>query len=46
MKGTLESLKDATAMRVVAATAVLVPLAALAGGVKLNNHNETFLRDA
>jgi hypothetical protein len=46
MKGTMHSLKNATAVRAVAATAVLVPLAALVGGVKLNNHNETFLRDA
>jgi hypothetical protein len=46
MKGTIHSLKDATAVRVVAATAVLVPLAALAGGMNLGNHNETFLRDA
>jgi hypothetical protein len=45
MKGTIHSLKNATAVRAVAATAVLVPLAAFVGGVKLN-HNETFLRDA
>jgi hypothetical protein len=46
MKGTMHSLKKATTVRAVAATAVLVPLAALLGGVPLKNHNETFLRDA
>jgi hypothetical protein len=46
MKGTIHSLKNATAVRAVAATAVLVPLAALVGGMRMANHNETFLRDA
>ena len=46
MKATKHSLKNATAVRAVAATAVLVPLAAFVGGTKLGNHNETFLRDA
>jgi len=46
MKGTIHSLKNATAVRAIAATAALVPLAALVGGLKLSNHNETFLRDA
>ena len=46
MKATMHSLKNATTVRAVAATAVLVPLAAFVGGVKLSNHNETVLRDA
>ncbi len=44
-KGTMDSLKNATVVRVVAVTAVAVPLAALAGAMTFN-HNETFLRDA
>ncbi len=46
MRGTMHSVKNATAVRAVAVTAVLVPLAALVGGVRLSNHNESFLRDA
>jgi len=46
MKTTMHSLKNATAVRAVAAAAVLAPLAALLGGVDLKNHNETFLSDA
>jgi hypothetical protein len=46
MKGTTGSLKNATAVRVVPAMAVLVPLAAFLGGIGLGNHNETLVRDA
>jgi hypothetical protein len=46
MKRKAKSLKDVTVVRAVAATAVVVPLAAFLGGMNLGNHNETFLRDA
>jgi hypothetical protein len=46
MKGKGNNLKSAPAVHAVAVAAVLVPLAALAGGMDLGNHNETFLRDA
>ena len=48
MKGTIALLTLATASpraRAAAASAVLVPLAAIAAGMNLGNHNETFLRD-
>jgi hypothetical protein len=34
-----------TSARAAVAVTTLVPLAALLGGVKLNNHNETLVRD-
>jgi hypothetical protein len=47
MKSTIESLKTKTGyVRAVTATAVLVPLAVLMGGMNLGNHNETVVRDA
>ena len=46
MRGTMHSVKNATAVRAVAVTAVLVPLAALWAASGCANHNETFLRDA
>jgi hypothetical protein len=46
MNSKMHALKNTTAVRAIAATAVLVPLAVLVGGMNLGNHNETFLRDA
>ena len=44
MKNALKDKTNATAVRAVSATAVLVPLAALAGKLAAN-HNETVVRD-
>ena len=47
MKSTIESLKAKTGfgyVRAVSAAAVLVPVAAVVGGIKLSNHNETVVR--
>ena len=47
MKNTIDTMKakaDSTAVRAVAATALLVPLAAFVGGVNLGNHNETLVK--
>ena len=49
MKGTIDKLKAATtSTRVSGVTvgALLVPIAAIVGGINLGNHNETLLRDA
>ncbi len=49
MKSTIESLKTKTGsgyVRAATASAVLVPLAVLMGGMDLGNHNETVVRDA
>jgi hypothetical protein len=45
MKKTTKPATEAAVVRGIAAAAVLVPLAALAGAMTLN-HNETFLRNA
>ena len=48
MKSTIGSLKTKTGsgyVRGVTASSVLVPLAVVMAGVKLNNHNETVVRD-
>ena len=46
MKSTIESPKVKTGyVRAVSAVAVLVPLAAVVGGLNLGNHNETVVRD-
>ena len=49
MKSTIESLKTKAGsgyVRTVTASAVLVPLAVVMGGLNLGNHNETIVRDA
>jgi hypothetical protein len=50
VKGKTDTLKSkvvsSTYVPAVAASAALVPLAAFLGGVKLNNHNETVVRDS
>ena len=41
---TLKRRTDSAVVRTVGASALLIPLAAFIGGVKLNNHNETVVR--
>ena len=48
MKSAIESLKTKAGsgyVRSVSATAVLVPLAVVMGGLPIRNHNETVVRD-